>query len=327
MINKELLIVYNTFGLAKDASQYINGLNSIFWHIEKHNLQNSVRVVVSSVLNEDKIIDELLNIFKNKIKIFRYDYRWPVQVSFNNTCISSEREFNENYNGYFYISAGVELNKIEDLFPRILDKNNSGEYGVIQLFVNDDNGNERLSEEPDFQAKIDISKDYLVPIKHFCNFHVAIINKSVRDFYGVLVTDIFGVCGMEIATSFVSYALRKKYIILGNSLCNHKWNTDSKIPQTNSKGELNPNVPCGLNWGRTHDIFLNDLEGIDAGLGYYPGPYIPGAPWKYFYIPPKLDKYDDNYLSLDERLKYAVKRCYFTNKNEVDYSKIKYLIV
>ena len=48
---------------------------------------------------------------------------------------------------------------------------------------------------------------------------------------------------------------------------------------------------------------------------------------KYFNLPPKMEKFDENYLSIDERLKYAVKRCYFSNKNEVDYDKINYQIL
>ena len=40
-----------------------------------------------------------------------------------------------------------------------------------------------------------------------------------------------------------------------------------------------------------------------------------------------MEKFDENYLSIDERLKYAVKRCYFSNKNEVDYDKINYQIL
>ena len=41
----------------------------------------------------------------------------------------------------------------------------------------------------------------------------------------------------------------------------------------------------------------------------------------------QMEKFDENYLSIDERLKYAVKRCYFSNKNEVDYDKINYQIL
>ena len=57
MVQKDLLIVYNTFGTPRIPTQYIDNLNSIFWHIEKHNLYDNVRVVVSSVLNNQKYID------------------------------------------------------------------------------------------------------------------------------------------------------------------------------------------------------------------------------------------------------------------------------
>ena len=36
-----------------------------------------------------------------------------------------------------------------------------------------------------------------------------------------------------------------------------------------------------------------------------------------------IEKYDENYFSLDERLKHSVKRNYFSNINELDYNKIR----
>ena len=35
-----------------------------------------------------------------------------------------------------------------------------------------------------------------------------------------------------------------------------------------------------------------------------------------------MEKFDENHLSIDDRLKHSVKRCYFTNKTEIDYDKI-----
>ena len=83
------------------------------------------------MLNYDECIEKLIIKFRERIKIFRYDYRWPVQVSFNKTVEASIKEFDEDYNGYLYMSAGTELTEIEDLFPRLIEKNNSGEYGII----------------------------------------------------------------------------------------------------------------------------------------------------------------------------------------------------
>lgn len=327
MQNKELLIVYNTFGGDENAEQYIIGLKSIFWHINQNNLNEKVRVVVSSVLNFDECVNKIIDEFGEKVKIFRYDYRWPVQVSFNKTVDSSIKEFNENYNGYLYMSAGTELTEIPDLFPRLIEKNNSGEYGIINLYVNEDNCHEQMCGKIGCQQEINFFYDYVIPIKHFCNFHVGLINKEIREFYGLAVTDVFGKCGMEIALSFICYALRKKYILIGNSFTKHTYHSDSNLYINEINGTPIEDIPCGLNWGRTHEIFLNDKEGIESGLGYWPGIYVENAPWKYFIMNPDLSKYDENYFSTDERLKHAVKRCYFSNNNEIEYNKIKYKLI
>ena len=132
---------------------------------------------------------------------------------------------------------------------------------------------------------------------------------------------------MEIALSFISYSLRKKFILIGNSFTKHKYHSDSSISIDNINGQPIKDVPCGLNWGRTHDIFTKDVEGIESGLGYWPGIYVGDTPWKYFCIEPDLSKFDENYFSIDDRLKYAVKRCYFTNENELNYNEINYKLL
>ena len=327
MVQKDLLIVYNTFGTPRIPTQYIDNLNSIFWHIEKHNLYDNVRVVVSSVLNNQKYVDELINTFGDKITVVTYDYRWPLQVTFNKTIQTTINNFKEEYNGYLYVSAGINFPEIEDLFPRMIEKNNSGEYGMIHLDVDYDHGHENLNEDPTYQSTLDLSKDYTIPIKQFCHFVVILINKSIKDFYGVAVSDVYGKCGMEASLSFTCAAIRKKYILMGNSKCYHIYHADSQPTDEFLNGGRYFEINCGLLWGRTHDIFTNDVEGIDSGLGHYPGPYIKEAIWKYFNLPPKMEKFDENYLSIDERLKYAVKRCYFSNKNEVDYDKVNYQIL
>ena len=326
-MNKDLLVIYNTFGGSKDATQYIEGLKTIFWHIDKNNLQDKVRVVVSSVLNMDECIDSILENFGDRIKIFRYDYRWPVQVSLNKTVLASIKEFDEEYNGYLYISAGVYLTEIEDLFPRIIEKNNSGEYGIIHLYVNSDNCHEHMVEVLGEQVHINYFYDYQIPIKRHTNMIAAVFNKSIKDFYGVPLIDVFGKCGTEIGLSFVCAALRKKYILLGNSYSIHEVKSDSGTPYENIKVRDTKEIPTDLMWGRTHEIFDNEIEGKEAGLGYWPGHYTVNTPWKVYFMEPDLSKYDENQLSTDERLKYAVKRCFFSNKNEVDYDNIEYSLI
>ena len=55
---KDLLVVMSIFGIAKNENMqiamYVNCLESVFWHIKKNNLQDSVRVVVSSVITSER---------------------------------------------------------------------------------------------------------------------------------------------------------------------------------------------------------------------------------------------------------------------------------
>lgn len=323
MVKKDLLIVYNTFGGTDDDTQYSNGLSSIFWHIDENNLHDNVRVIVSSVLNQNGCIDKLKEKFGPRLKFVRYDYRWPVQVSFNKSVLVAEKEFDEQYEGYFYISAGIILPKIKDLFTRIIQRNNTGDFGLIQLLVDKDNGFGMLRERfREWEEKKE-QNDFLITVGDYCNFHLGILNRRMKEFYGVPLLDVYGICGMESGLTYTSYALRLKNIILSNSLCNHNPLSDRNLPHGFFDENKTRPIPCGLNWGRTKEIFLNDIEGIEAGLGNYPGPYW-GLPE--VVLQHRKDKYDENFLSTDERLKYSIKRCYYTNKNELDYDNIQYIL-
>jgi len=324
IVNKDLLIVLNTFGISHDdnnkTKEYIETLNSIFWHINKNNLNNSVRVVVSAVLVSDDCVAKIKETFPNDVSVFTYNERLPVQVSCNKTMIESEKYFNESYNGFFYVSSGLYLPEIEDLFPRIIEKNNSNDYGIIQLQVDSDGGYEWLGKAYDYNT-IDFNNDYNIPVGNNCNFHIGIINKELKNFYGVPLSDVHGNCCFETCLSYVSYALRKKYVLLGNSQCIHFPQNDSQRRMINLASH--PSVAGGLMWGRTKMTFVNDVEGAECGLGYYPGT-ISNNPidWNGVVLAHNIEKYDENYFSNDERLRDAVKRCYYTNINELDYSKI-----
>jgi hypothetical protein len=338
-MQRDLLVVLNTFGTWEDissqAQSYIDTLDSVFWHVDNNPLLD-VKVVISAVKVNKEVLIQLKEKFLNRITIFKYSERYTVQVSFNKTVLSTISHFNEDYNGYLYISSGLYLPKINNLFSRLINKNNSNEYGIIQLQVNTDGGYDYLGN---YNNK---EEDYLVPIGGNCNFHIALINKKIKDFYELPITDVHGFCSMEIGLSYISYALRKKYMILGNSECKHISSTGFEESNNDRHswasllselgeviGYINPLqelfVPGShLLWGRTIDTFLNDKEGIESGLGYYSGKFV--IDWNGIILPHDESKYGDDYLSLDPRLKESVKRNYFTNKNEINYDKINYTI-
>jgi hypothetical protein len=335
MIKKDLLVVLNIFGISsneeKQIETYMHCIDSILWHIKKNKLQESVRFVVSSVMSSQRCVEAIKQKFGDALSIFSYEDRYTVQVSCNKTILAAIEEFQEEYEGYFYISSGIILPDIEDLFPRIISKNNSGEFGIIQLQVDVDRGYEWLGKGSEFNS-INFSEDYQIPVGNHCNFHIAVINKSLKDYYGHPITDVHGLCCMEAGVPYTAYALRKKYMLLGNSECIHFTSFDSfrKMININKPmvGHNQPGVNCGLLWGRCRDDFLLDKEGIDSGLGYYPGPIANNVPdWNGVVLPHNREKYDENSLSLDERLKEAVKRRYYTNNLEIDYKTIPYRFI
>ena len=349
---KDLLLVFNIFGIRNNEKmqikEYIASLNSIFWHIKENNLEDKIRVVISACLVSDYMVDKLSKHFTGKLDIIRYskqlvvednfpswgkEGRWPCQVTFNKTCLKCEEVFNEEYNGYFFIGSGLLLPQIPDLFPRIIEKNNSGVYGIIQLQVDTDHGywwlgrGRHWEEHPKNPQGINMREDYNIPIGNNCNWHIGVINKSLKDYYGVPESDIHGVCGLESALSYTSYALRKKYILLGNSRCIHVPQGDHTRGMTQAIKDL-PMIPCGRLWGRTNNHFLDDKEGYEAGLGYFPGEQCNNeVDFFGVVLPHKKEKYDPDYLSNDPKCKEAVKRQYFTNEKELDYSKIECSVI
>lgn len=331
MKEKDLLVVYNCFGGGENEYvRYLEELENIFWNIDIDNLQDNIRVVISSVLNHSFTEKKIKEKYGDRINFIRYKKNYPVQVTFNKTVLSSIKEFDEEYKSYFYVSSGLMIPKQEGLFKRIIDRVRTNEFGFIHLEVDEDSGlgclRKRYWEWKEIE-KNDINNDFLIAVGDYCNFHIAIINKELKDFYGVPLLDVYGTGGMEGGVSYTGAALRKKNIVLNNCVCTHK-------PKSNSERNKNDEVDWHtietikdwLLWGRSNQDFLNDTEGIDAGLGNYPEWYTPND-YPFVVLPHRKDKYDENYLSTDERLKYAVKRCYFTNKDELDYDKIDYNVL
>lgn len=318
MKNKDLLVVYNIYGQQNIDYLYDQNLSAILWHVKKNNLYENVRVVVSACLKDMKTLLYLKERYGELITIISIDESLPVQVTFNKSVLTTIETFQEQYEGYLYISADCCLQKLDDLFIRLISKIKSGEYGVIHLDVLD---------IVDFivrgqRIKLSNEEDYPIQLGRWCDCIVACYHRSLKDFYGVPMPDAFAKSNMENTLGYVCSALRKKYILMGDSLCFHhaEQGSDSIMPKFNSRGlpyEKRLITP-GLFWGRTiENSILSDKEAIEAGLGFLPGEILTHD----------ITKYDNENLSIDENLKFGIKRCFYTNKTEVDYEKIQYELI
>lgn len=314
-INKKLLIVYNIFGISDHSKEsvYYRNLDGIFEHVRINNLENDVRVVVSAVQSGDEMIQKLKERYGEKLKIFKYEKNLPVQVTSNKSILSSIEQFNEEYDGYLYVSSAIDFpplnnEKNKSFLPTLISKNETNEYGIILVFAENDSGIHGL--RADFNT-FNYDEDYEIPISYFVHFHIGLFNKELKNFYGKPITDVHGFCGMEEIMSYTAYALRKKFTLLGGFKLFHGPSYDG--PKKFDE------IPCGLNWGRTIQNFINDKEGVESGLGY--------SMWSVYQLQPDFSKYDSNNFSIDERLKYAVKRQCFSNENEINYNTIEYQII
>lgn len=323
-MKKELLIVYNTYGIREDFNIYGRDIDSIFYHIKLHNLYDKVRFVVSAVLKPNSLLEKLKEHYGNLITIFSYDCNLPVQVTANKTILSAIEYFQEEYEGYLYTSADVVFNEIYDLFPRIISKLHDTDYGIMHLYADKDN------EGDFFECP---KEDVQLFLGRRCNLNVAVIHKDVKNFYGRPLSDVHGKSSTEMTYGYICSAIRRRYVLLGNSECKHNPASDSLPPKTNSKGESIKDYQPKDNillWGLTFDDIAKDKEGLESGLGYFGGTGSE-KPFKVYYdtewIQHDVKKYDDDNLSLDERLKYSVKRNFFVSKDRFDYDKIDYQII
>lgn len=305
MKKNEILIVYNMYGFQDNNLRYFEEIDKILLHIQNSKYRDDIRLVISAVLKSDDDIEDIKNRYGKIVKIFKYNRRYPVQVSFNKTVTSSIIEFDENYNGYLYISAGVLLNNDYSLLDRLIEKNNTNEFGIIHLHVDDDHG----PFEP-----TNYNEDTFIELGYWCNLNITLFNKSLLEFFEKPMSDIFSISASESPYSFVCSSLRKHYIIMENSTCEHKRMFDSKTPD-NIPNEFD--IKEGFMWNRKKDFILNDFEAIKSGIGLRNEAIIVHDP----------TKYDNKNLSLDSNLKYYVKKHFFSNDSEINYNYIKYEII
>jgi hypothetical protein len=334
MTKKELLIIYNIFGIRynEDAQidEYKRALKSLFWHLDQYSKKDQVRVVLGGCLVSDRCINELLEFFPGRLQAFSFADRHTCQIVTNKVALECEKRYKEEYRGYFYLSSGLYFPKIEDwkLFERVEEHmNDLSKTGILQLQVNNDNGYHFLGFGPfDWIRQIDFSKDYKIGLGNCANFHAAVIHRSIRDYYGVPITDVHGMCGMESVLSYLSAALRRDYILMGDSTLHHARNSDSGGAM-NLRGHAA--IPCQTQmFGRDkHDIARDDLA-KEVGIGYYPGRQSNNEPdWNGTILEHNLEKYDENIHALHPRNKEVAKKYFFSSREELDYDKIIFEVI
>ena len=358
--NVDLLIVFNIFGHHRNEVQQIEFYKKSLRGIQeqiKNSPDHSYRIVISACMVSETCIRSLKKEFGDEVHIFSFSDRYTCQVATNSTILKSIEYFNEEYEGYLYHSSGIffakDSEKIQSftitghlgtkstiktrvgnpkIFDSLVKKLKTEKYGIIQLQVDDDHGYHFLGYGPNnWASEIDFQHDYAIPMGNHGNFHIAAIHKSLKNYYGKPISDIHGFCGMEATLSYCCAALKKQYILMADSMVIHcrKFDNDYAAPGRMLNTDNVKVVGCKgdpgkqLLWGRTKEDISNDQEAKNHGLGYYPGPASCNeVDWNGVRLVHKADKYDNNYLTLEPKLKEVVKKLFYTNETELNYEHI-----
>jgi hypothetical protein len=339
MNKKDMLIIFNIFGIQKDqeaqVSGYVKTLEEILWHVEDAK-EFSIRVVVAANMVTQFCAEKLKERFEDKITIIKFDLRSTCQIITNRAITAAIEEFKEEYESYFYVSSGLSFPKQSGAFSGIIDRMNSSKYGILQMQTNNDHGYHFLGQGSGGWFNIDFERDYDIPPGNHANFHSAVIHNKMRDFYGMAVTDVHGKCGMESVLSYCCAALKMKYTLMGGFVLTHipgldtlssiDWKTHPEFRDSANQGIIN--VPCHTQmFNRDKTAIARDPEAISCGIGYYPGELANNTPdWNGVILEHKKEKFDENYFSLDDNMKTVAKRYFYSNEKEVSYSEIKYKI-
>jgi len=331
--HKDLLIIFNIFGIQHvediQIKQYINSLRSLFWHLDRYPQKDRVRVVVGGCLISDKCAEALVQTYPGRLEVFKFPERYTCQIVTNKVALECEKRYKEEYGGYFYISSGLYFPKLENwnFFKRIDEHMANSKTGILQMQVNSDNGYHFLGFGPiNWINEIDFKKDYVIPLGNCANFHAAIVHKRFRDFYGMPITDIHGLCGMESVLSYCCAAIGTNYILLGDSCLHHAARSDSG-GASNLEGHAA--IPCHFQlFGREKKDIASDSLAREVGIGYYPGNQAGNhVDWNGIILEHDLSKYDENYHALDTRNKEVAKKYFFSNKKELNYDKIHFEVI
>ena len=328
--HKDILLIYIIFGIQRDEDRqiksYIEEIEDILWHLDEDK-SVSYRLTVAANLVSDKCIQALVSHFGQKIVVYDFEKRATCQIVCNSVVINSTKDFNEEYEGYFYISSGLTWERIPDwrLFSRIKEKLYSQEHGILQMQVDSDNGYHFLGKGTlGWFNEIDFLEDYSIPLGNHANFHAGVFHRKMKEYYGFPVTDVHGKCGMESVLSYTCAALGMRYTLMGNTCIGHSRSSDA-FGAINVDLKIHGDIPCHTQmFGRDKLAIQNDEIAIETGIGYYPGPLANNEiDWNGVILEHNNEMYDEHGLAIHEKNKEVAKKYFFSNSKEIDYHKLE----
>jgi hypothetical protein len=322
-----LLIVYNACGLSgrENSQSYIKHINTIL----NQNLENK-KVIFSGCMISTHTFREVYKYFGDRISYYLTNEKLAVNQSFNHAVLKGIEEFG-TFDGYVYMASDVkftdDLDSLTKLNNRILNKEN----GIVSPEIDRDNGYYWWFDFDEKQNIWDVfgrDKDFVVPLGTTANLHCAVFSDKIVKEYGRPLPDVFVSYCSESSFSFLVAAIKQRFIIANDVLCNHGV---SSGPHHQLDGQTQV---YGAAWDLVFpgapsikEIVYSD-EAKSCGFGHEE--WVPkfihkmNVPDDKTYLIHDPEQFNENGHSIDNRLRDFIKNNLFLSSNLLNYDNIQH---
>ena len=325
-----LMIVYNACGLAgkENSSTYIEHINSIL----DQNFEDK-KVIFSGCFISKATFEKVYETFLNKISYYLTNDKLAVNQTFNHAVLKGIEEFGE-FDGYVYVASDVkfteDLDSLTKLNHRILNQEN----GIVSPEIDRDNGYFwwfDFDEDKNIWDVFGRAEDFVVPIGSTANLHCAVFSNKIVKEYGRPLPDIFVSYCSESSFSFLTAAVKQRFIIANDVSCNHGVN-QSKHHQLDGQTQVfGPGWDIVYPGSKSIKEIVENPEAAACGFGHEE--WVPrfihkmDVPDDKTFLIHNPDQFDENGFSIDDRLRDFIKTNLFLNKEILDYNKIRHIFI
>jgi hypothetical protein len=321
----KFLVVYNCCGIHKsNTSMWIEHIESI---LKQKNC--NFDVVVSACMIDYNSQMQLLNKFskvefENQIFFNFINELHPINVTFNHSIILCSSF--QDYRGFLFVSSDIKFTRVDD-FERMFLFHENYDVGISNFIVDNENWIP-THIGTDFWNQLSL-KHADFPFGSSINCDCMLFDKEIFKLYGKVIPDIFRSWCTESVFPFLCASINKVHKCHDQSIVVHHAINLREGSSTIARSGCEKG--CDDLYKSRINVFerLLTSEAFECGFGYAESHFNTHT-WtrehlNKIYLVHNSDAYITDYRPKDtERLVNFIKSAVFLEKEELNYSKIKF---
>jgi hypothetical protein len=321
-----LMVVYNVCGLSgkENSATYIEHLKSITSQNYK-----DVKLIFSGCMVKRETFERVYKEFGKSISYYLTDEKLAVNQSFNHAVLKGIENFGE-FDGYTYVASDVkftnDLNSIGKLNDRILDSS----IGIVSPEIDVDNGYYWWFDFEEGKRIWDVfsqEDDFTVPLGSTANLHCAVFSNKIYKTYGRILPDVFVSYCSESSFSFLVAAIKQKFIIANDVVCNHGVNNTAHHQLDGQTQVYGPGWDFVYPGCKSIKEIVESKEAKSSGFGHEEWAIRHKVPSDKVYLMHDKNQFDKDGYSIDDRLKTFIKNNLFIPKKILNYDTITHKFI